>query len=108
VWARENTREEIFAALKRREVYASTGPRITVRFFGGWRFSEVDADAPDVANVGYATGVPMGGELTAAPAAAAPTFLIRAAKDPDRANLDRIQVVKGRLDTRGAQHRTGI
>jgi hypothetical protein len=103
VWARENTREEIFAALKRREVYASTGPRITVRFFGGWRFSEADADAPDVANVGYANGLPMGGEMTAAPAAAAPTFLIRAAKDPDRANLDRIQVVKGWLNTRGAQ-----
>lgn len=103
VWARENTREEIFAALKRREVYASTGPRITVRFFGGWRFSEADADAPDVANVGYANGVPMGGEMTAAPAAAAPTFLIRAAKDLDGANLDRIQVVKGWLNTRGAQ-----
>lgn len=98
VWAEENTRASLFEALKRREVYASTGPRITVRFFGGWDYTEEDAQRPDLARIGYAGGVPMGGDLTGAPADGSPTFLIRAVKDPDGANLDRVQVIKGWQD----------
>ena len=99
VWARENTREEIFAAMKRREVYGTTGPRIAVRFFGGFDFATEDANAEDLPAVGYAKGVPMGGDLTAAPGA--PSFLIRATKDPKGANLDRVQIVKGWLGQDG-------
>jgi hypothetical protein len=95
VWADENTREAIFEAMKRKEVYASTGPRITVRFFGGWAYSPEDASRPDLARIGYDKGVPMGGDLTKAPKGTSPSFLIRAVKDPDGANLDRVQVVKG-------------
>lgn len=104
VWAHENTRESLFAAMKRKEVYATTGPRITVRFFGGWDYQDNDAFAPDLAAVGYAGGVPMGGDLTAAPKDKAPRFLIRALKDPDGANLDRIQVIKGWHDNNGELH----
>lgn len=100
VWARDNTREEIWDALHRREVYASTGPRITLRFFGGWNFTEVDAQAPDIAAVGYVQGVPMGAELTAG-AGQPPRFLIRAMKEVNGANLDRIQVIKGWTDAEG-------
>ena len=95
VWAQHNTRQALFDAFKRREVYATTGPRITLRFFGGWDFAETDAVRPDLAAVGYRKGVPMGGDLTGPGEADAPGFLIRAVKDPDGANLDRIQVVKG-------------
>ena len=97
VWATENTREAIFAAMKRREVYATTGPRITLRFFAGWDYAEGDAHRPDIAAVGYRLGVPMGGDLIQNKETSnkAPTFLIRATKDPDGANLDRVQVVKG-------------
>jgi hypothetical protein len=104
VWAEENTRESIFAALKRKEVYASSGPRIAVRFFGGWSFTPQDAAARDPAVIGYGQGVPMGGDLTHAPAGRAPTFLLRAVKDPGGANLDRAQVVKGWLDEQGKTH----
>ena len=104
VWARANTREAIFDALKRREVYASTGPRITLRFFGGWGYTPEDALAPDVAKPGYAGGVPMGADLPSAPGAGAPTFLIAALRDPDGANLDRVQVVKGWLGDDGGTH----
>jgi hypothetical protein len=105
VWAKENTREEIFAAMKRREVYASTGPRISVRFFGGFGFAPQDAEAMDLAAVGYQKGVPMGGDL-AGSNSALPTFLIQAVKDPKDANLDRIQIVKGWLGADGkAQER---
>ncbi|MEK7265001.1 MAG: DUF3604 domain-containing protein, partial [Pseudomonadota bacterium] len=99
VWARENTREEIFAAMKRREVYGTTGPRISVRFFGGFGFVPEDAGALDIAAVGYAKGVPMGGDLTAA--TAAPSFLVQAVKDPKDGNLDRVQIVKGWLGADG-------
>jgi hypothetical protein len=104
VWAEENTREALFAAMRRKEVYASTGPRMTVRFFGGWGYAADDAALPDLARVGYAKGVPMGGDLTAAPEGKAPSFLIRAVKDPDGANLDRVQVIKGWRDGRGELH----
>ncbi|HAB40026.1 MAG TPA: hypothetical protein DCE52_18845, partial [Rhodobacteraceae bacterium] len=95
VWAEENTRESLFAAMKRKEVYASTGPRINVRFFGGWDYQTEDAFTPNLAKIGYDKGVPMGGDLTNAPKNKAPNFLIRAVKDPDGANLDRVQVIKG-------------
>jgi hypothetical protein len=104
VWARENTREAIFAALKRKEVYGSTGPRITVRFFGGWDYTDDDAESPTLAAIGYSGGVPMGSDLSAAPGRGAPSFLIRAAKDPEHANLDRVQVIKGWRDKRGKLH----
>ena len=99
VWARDNTREEIFAAFKRREVYASTGPRISVRFFAGYGFSEEDLSRERLPAAGYGKGVPMGGILTAADRA--PGFLIHALKDPNGANLDRVQVVKSWLDADG-------
>ena len=104
VWATENTRSALFDAMRRREVYASTGPRITVRFFGGWDYEPNDAVRPDLARIGYAKGVPMGGDLTQAPGERAPSFLIRAVKDPDGANLDRVQVIKGWRDEDGALH----
>jgi hypothetical protein len=98
VWARENTREEIFDAMARKEVYASTGTRLTVRIFGGWDFQPDEVQRPDFAAQGYARGVPMGGDLTSAPDGNAPTLMIRALRDPDGANLDRVQVIKGWLD----------
>jgi hypothetical protein len=102
VWATENTRESLWDAFKRREVFGTSGSRITVRFFGGWGYSAADARARDVAAAGYAKGVPMGGDLPAAPAGAtAPTFLVSAMKDPLSGNLDRIQIVKGWLDASG-------
>ena len=101
VWARENTREAIFDAMRRRETYATTGPRMTVRLFGGWSFSEEDAVRPDLAKTGYEKGVPMGGVLPTDGQGAAPSFLISALKDPDGANLDRVQIVKGWLDQAG-------
>ncbi len=101
VWATENTREGIFEAMQRKEVYATTGPRIELRFFGSFEFRNRDANARDIASVGYSKGVPMGGDLTAAPNSRAPSFLIRAVRDPVGANLDRIQVVKGWLNDEG-------
>ncbi len=104
VWARENTREALFDAMRRRETYATTGPRMVVRFFAGWDFQQGDELRPDLAATGYRKGVPMGGDLNAAPNGAAPSFLLFAGKDPDGANIERIQVVKGWLDTEGALH----
>jgi hypothetical protein len=101
VWATENTREAIFDAMKRRETYATTGPRMVVRFFGGWEFAAGDASNRMPATIGYAKGVPMGGDLNAAPQGKSPTFLVAALKDAIGANLDRIQVVKGWVDKDG-------
>ncbi len=100
VWATENSREAIFDAMLRKEVYATTGPRITLRMFGGWEFSEEDLDARPIENSGYEKGVPMGGDLRKKPEEAkAPSFMIVALRDPAGANLDRIQIVKGWLDS---------
>lgn len=102
-WARGNTRAEIFDAFKRREVYATTGPRMTVRLFAGHDFTAKDWDG-DWVREGYSRGVPMGGNLT--DKGTAPNFLISALKDPDGANLDRVQIVKGWVDASGnAQER---
>jgi Protein of unknown function (DUF3604) len=101
VWATENTREAIFDAMKRRETYATTGPRMAVRFFGGWDFEPGDANNRLPARVGYTKGVPMGGDLSAAPQGKSPTFLVAALKDPIGANLDRIQIIKGWLGKDG-------
>ena len=104
VWARENTREALFDAMERKEVYASTGTRLTVRVFAGWDFKPEEVDRPDFAAQGYKRGVPMGGDLANAPAGKSPTLMIRALRDPDGANLDRIQIVKGWLDASGKTH----
>jgi hypothetical protein len=104
VWARENTRESLFDAMQRKETFATTGPRMIVRFFGGWDFDARDANTREPASAGYAKGVPMGGDLKNAPAGKSPTFLVAAIKDPMGANLDRIQVVKGWLDAKGETH----
>lgn len=101
VWATENTRAGITAAFKRKEVYATTGPRIRLRVFGGWDFKARDARARDLAGTGYAKGVPMGGDLTEAPRGKAPRLLIRATRDPLEANLDRLQVIKGWIGADG-------
>lgn len=95
VWARENTRAAIFEAMQRREVYATTGSRIVVRFFGGWEYQADDVHRPGFEDIGYAGGVPMGGTLDAVGAGPRPQFIISAIKDPDGPNLDRVQVVKG-------------
>ncbi len=103
VWAKENTREAIFDALQRREVYASSGPRITLRVFGGWDFSEQDLQAQSVADIGYQKGVPMGSNLQTSQKSA-PQLLITALRDPVGANLDRVQVIKGWVDNKGNTH----
>ena len=104
VWACENTREEIFGAMVRKEVYGTTGSRIRVRVFAGWDFEADEVSTPDFASLGYSRGVPMGGDLANAPDDGAPRFLVRALRDPDGANLDRVQVIKGWLDDKGETH----
>ncbi|NIS82000.1 MAG: DUF3604 domain-containing protein [Anaerolineales bacterium] len=101
VWARENTRESIFDAMKRKEVYATTGTRILVRVFAGWDFEADEVERPDFADQGYRRGVPMGGGLANAPKGKSPAFMVRALRDADGANLDRIQIIKGWLDKDG-------
>jgi hypothetical protein len=104
VWARENTRQELFDAMKRKEVYATTGTRIRVRVFGGWDFAAEEVFRTDFVAQGYQRGVPMGGDLRNAPDDKSPTFMIRSLRDPDGANLDRVQVIKGWLDEEGNTH----
>jgi hypothetical protein len=104
VWATDNTRAAIWDAMNRRETYATTGPRMTVRFFGGWEFEAADAQSRLPGTIGYTRGVPMGGDLRDAPAGRSPSFLVAALRDPYGANLDRIQVIKGWLDAKGELH----
>jgi hypothetical protein len=104
VWAKENTRKAIFDAMMRKETYATTGPRMLVRFFAGWDFTAEDAQSRVPANAGYARGVPMGGDLPPGPDGKSPTFLVAALKDPMSGNLDRIQIVKGWVDGDGERH----
>jgi hypothetical protein len=101
VWAQENTRESLFDAMRRKEVYATTGSRIVVRMFGGWRYRQQDVYSPQMAKIGYREGVPMGGDMPPRISNKAPVFMLAASKDPDGANLDRIQVIKGWLDKKG-------
>jgi hypothetical protein len=101
VWATENTREALWDAMQRKEVYGTSGTRMIVRFFGGYDYTPDDAKSRYLAEAGYAKGVPMGGDLKAAPASKAPTFLVAALKDPAGANLDRIQIVKAWVDGSG-------
>ncbi len=104
VWAESNTRTAIFDAMERRETYATTGPRMRVRLFGGWDFTEDDLRHRQLAEIGYSLGVPMGSDLKAAPAnAKSPTFLVYSLRDPMGANLDRIQIVKGWLDAKSGE-----
>ena len=106
VWARQNTRESLWDAMARKEVYATTGTRMLVRVFAGWDFKAEEVHRPDFASQGYARGVPMGGDLKQEKGAKAPRFMVRALRDPDGANLDRIQIVKGWLGADGkAQER---
>ncbi len=104
VWAKENTREAIFDAMERKEVYGTTGSRIRVRFFGGWDYTKADIMSREPAFAGYQKGVPMGGDLTKAPKGKAPTFMVYALRDPIGGNLDRIQIIKGWLDKKGKTH----
>jgi len=104
IWAAENTREALFDAMERKETYATTGPRMLVRFFGGWDFESADAITRQPAAVGYQKGVPMGGDLSNAPRGASPSFLVAALKDPIGANLDRVQIIKGWMDSAGESH----
>ena len=101
VWAKENTRAAIFDAIKRREVYATTGSRIKVRFFSGWEFDETDIHRPAMLDIAYGAGVPMGGDLSKAKKGQVPKFLVIAAMDADGARLDRIQIIKGWMDKAG-------
>ncbi|MDH4007651.1 MAG: DUF3604 domain-containing protein [Desulfuromonadales bacterium] len=104
VWATENTRKAIFDAMRRKETYATTGPRIPVRFFGGWDYTDDDLRSRAPAFAGYEKGVPMGGDLSRAPEGKAPVFMVYALRDPVGANLDRIQIIKGWLDKKGKTH----
>jgi len=115
VWAESNTRESIFDAMQRKETFATSGPRILVRFFAGWGFDADSLNNPNLVSHAYANGVPMGGNLLAASGAdatnatnetepKAPGFLILANKDPQGANLDRVQVIKAWVDAAGESH----
>jgi uncharacterized protein DUF3604 len=101
IWATENTRGALFDAMERKETYATTGTRMAVRFFGGWEFDEDDLRSRTPAFIGYEKGVPMGGDMSNAPSGKAPTFMAYALRDPIGANLDRIQIIKGWMDSEG-------
>jgi hypothetical protein len=104
VWAVENSRDAIFEAMRRREVFGTSGPRIGPRFFGGWGFDAEVCGEPDLVARGYRDGVPMGGDLDPPPDDAAPTFITYAARDPQGGGLQRLQLVKGWVDADGGQH----
>jgi len=104
VWSRNNTREALWDAMARKEVYATTGTRMRVRIFGGWNFVNGDEYRPDIARYGYQAGVPMGADLPAPGSNDVPSFVIHALKDPNNANLDRMQIIKGWLDSNGESH----
>ncbi len=104
VYAEDNTREAIFDAMERKEVYATTGSRMMVRFFGGWNYADTDLSSRTPAFAGYQKGVPMGGDLPARGNAEAPTFMVYALRDPIGGNLDRIQIIKGWMDDDGDTH----
>jgi hypothetical protein len=104
VYATENTRESIFDAMERKEVYATTGSRMMVRFFGGWNYTSADLESRTPAFAGYQKGVPMGGDLPERIGKKAPTFMVYALRDPIGGNLDRIQIIKGWLDKNGKTH----
>ncbi len=104
VWAEENTREAIFEAMQRKETYATSGPRIVVRFFAGWDYEESMLNHSDFATLAYQRGVAMGGELVQGDRNTSPGFIVSALKDPAGANLDRVQIVKGWLDEQGRSH----
>jgi hypothetical protein len=104
VWARENTRASLFDAMANKETFATSGPRISVRFFAGWNFDRALAEAHDSVERAYATGVPMGGRISAARNGKSPSFLVMAQKDPDGANLDRVQIIKAWVDGEGNSH----
>lgn len=102
VWARENTREALFEAMQKKETYATTGTRITVRLFGGWDYGADEVYRPDAVSIGYDKGVPMGGDLPKRPEGKkSPVFMVGALKDPWAANLDRVQIVKVWVDKEG-------
>jgi len=104
VYALENTRESIWDAMQRRETYGTTGPRIGVRIFGGWNFTDQDINSRQPAFLGYEKGVPMGGDMRKREDDKSPSFMVYALRDPIGANLDRIQIIKGWLDGDGNTH----
>jgi hypothetical protein len=109
VWAEVNTRESLYDALANKETFATSGPRISVRFFGGWDYQADILDAPDFVTRAYAGGVPMGGQLNdkqrSAPSSQqGPRFIVSAMKDPEGANLDRVQIIKAWVDSQGSSH----
>lgn len=104
IWAHENTREALFDAMERKETYATTGPRMTVRFFGGWDYKAADVSASNAVTIGYSKGVPMGGDLQQSSGNKAPTFMVSVMKDPLSGNLDRVQIIKGWMDNKGELH----
>lgn len=104
IWAFENTRAALFDAMQRRETYGTTGPRMTVRLFAGWDFTQDDVNASNFAAIGYEKGVPMGGDLKKSNGKKAPSFMVSALRDPQSANLDRIQIIKGWMDKKGELH----
>jgi hypothetical protein len=106
VWAAENTREALFDALQRRETFATSGPRLVVSFFGGWRFPKDTATAVAFDAIARENGVPMGASLPPSSGAVAPEFVVVAQRDPVGANLDRIQMIKGWVDRAGQSHET--
>ncbi len=108
IWAVENSRDAIFDAMKRKEVFGTSGPRIVPRFFGGWAYDDDLCDSPTMVEQGYQAGVPMGGDLTVAPTGASPTFVAYAARDPGENStpLQQLQLVKGWIDGDGQMHNT--